>query len=457
MAFTPETGIPVLTVFLQGLLSFFSPCVLPLIPLYLGYLSGNAESEEGDRGTRRRTALHTIFFVIGISFAFFVLGMGMSAVGMFFRSRQMMFARIGGMLVILFGLYQLGLFGRPAALERERRLPFRFDKMAMSPVTAFLMGFVFSFAWTPCVGPALSSVLLMAAGAATRGMGLLLIGVYTMGFVIPFLIVGFFGSELLIRIRKQEKLLRYTVKAGGVLLVLMGVMMLTGRMNAVTGYLSSVTQSAEAGSAAESTEAGAETAAGSTEEQTAEAGTERADGKESSAEPNADAESTESAAGESESESSGEEEEQVLIPAHPFSLYDQYGNLHELEQYRGKVVFLNFWATWCPPCRAEMPDIQKLYEKYSGEDSEVVVLGVATPDGNGEGSREEITAFLEENGYTYPVLMDTELTELTYYAVTSFPTTYMLDRNGNFYGYITGAISGSMMQKIVDQTLEAER
>jgi len=199
MGFQPDFNISILTVFAQGLLSFFSPCVLPLIPLYLGYLSGGY-TDEGENFTpkeRVRTLINTLFFVIGIGFAFFVLALGMTAVGSFFGTRKYLLARIGGVIVILFGLYQLGLFGTSKTLNKEKRIHLPLEKMAMSPVTALLMGFVFSFAWTPCVGPTLTSVLLMAASSSSKAAGFLLIGVYTLGFVIPFIAVGIFADGLL--------------------------------------------------------------------------------------------------------------------------------------------------------------------------------------------------------------------------------------------------------------------
>ncbi len=124
-------------------------------------------------------------------------GWGFLHLEAFFKSNQLLFARAGGILVVLFGLYQLGAFGTSNLLGRERRLPFSLDVLAMSPLTALIMGFTFSFAWTPCVGPALASILLMAASASTKTMGFVLIGVYTLGFVLPFLAVGFFTTTVL--------------------------------------------------------------------------------------------------------------------------------------------------------------------------------------------------------------------------------------------------------------------
>ena len=138
------------------------------------------------------------------------------------------------------------------------------------------------------------------------------------------------------------------------------------------------------------------------------------------------------------------------------TLYDQYGQFHRLSDYRGKVVFLNFWATWCPPCRAEMPDIQSLYETYGADDEQVAILAVATPGYNGEGSESEVTAFLEENGYTYPVLMDGTGELMRGYGISAIPTTFMIDANGGVYGYVTGAMSAETMQSIIDQTLQGQ-
>ena len=134
MGFSLDVSVPVLTVFLQGLLSFFSPCVLPLIPLYISYLSGGTQTVGKDGKIyfkRRKVMLNTLCFVIGISFAFFLLGLGVSAIGTFFKSNQLLFARIGGILVVLFGLYQLGVLGTSRILGQERRLPFKLDVLAM--------------------------------------------------------------------------------------------------------------------------------------------------------------------------------------------------------------------------------------------------------------------------------------------------------------------------------------
>ncbi len=443
MGFTIETGISAITVFMQGILSFFSPCVLPLVPLYLGYLSGGLGAEGQAPGSEKsggnpdasaggmRLFIRVLFFAVGISAAFFILGLGASAAGTFFKEQRMLFARIGGILVVLFGLYQLGVFGNSRLLGEEHRIPFHLEKMTMSPLTALLMGFTFSFAWTPCVGPALTSVLLMAGSASTSVKGFLLIGVYTLGFILPFLAAGIFTARLLGFFRRHLNVVRYTVKVGGILMVVMGLLMFTGTMNDITGYLSTVQETADAGNAG---------SGGS--------GTSTGQGSSSRQEENA-AEKDEDASEESSSEKT---------PAYAFELTDQYGNTHTLSDYEGKVIFLNFWGTWCPPCRAEMPDIQKLYEEYleEGENAEVVILGVAAPNMGQEGTEDEIRQFMDENGYTYPVLMDTAYEMFNWYGIASFPTTFMIDREGNVFGYVTGQMSEDIMRSIIRQTLEGE-
>lgn len=428
MGFSVETSIPVLTVFLQGLLSFFSPCVLPLLPMYISYLSGGGRTvdEEGNVHYRqRKVLLNTAFFVVGISFAFFLLGLGFTAAGQFFRENRLLLGRIGGVLVILFGLYQLGIFGSSKLLNREARLPFRLDKAAMNPLVALVLGFTFSFAWTPCVGPTLASVLLMAT-SAEAAEGFLLIGVYTLGFVLPFLAVGLFTGTLLELFRKHRNVVKYTVKIGGALMVFMGVMMVTGWMNSFTSYLSSF---------------------GGTETSSVSSTVEEDSGAGSSA-------LEETASSQQESASAADRE---TVPAPDFTLEDQFGNSHTLSDYKGKTVFLNFWGTWCPPCRNEMPEIQELYEEYGENTGDVIFLGVSHPNMGNEGSQEEIAAFMEENGYTYPTLMDTGGGNTFYqYYISAFPTTFMIDTEGNVYGYASGQLTKDIMKDIIQQTIDSQ-
>ena len=432
MGFDIGVSVSAFTVFLQGIVSFFSPCVLPLVPLYIGYLAGGTRTVEEDgtvRYGRGKVLLNTLFFVIGISFAFFLLGFGVTAAGQVLSENRTLFARIGGILIILLGLWQLGIFGSSRLLSQEHRLPFRLDRFAMNPLVALLLGFTFSFAWTPCVGPALASVLLMASSAASTASGFVLIGIYTLGFVLPFLAVGLFTTTVLDFFRTHAKVVKYTVKVGGALLVLMGVMMFTGWMNGVTGYLSqfgaSTTQPAASSSVAAAPSAPQATVA-------------------------------------PEASSANSADSAAPVPAPDFTLVDQNGETHTLSDYKGKVVFLNFWATWCPPCKDEMPDIEALYEDQGLNAGDVVVLGIANPKtdeypNNSDGTVQDVTDFLSQNGYTYPVVMDTTGEMFSAYGITAFPTTFMIDKDGNIFGYVRGGVTRDIMDSIVQQTLSGKR
>ena len=425
IGFSIETSVSAVTVFLQGALSFFSPCVLPLVPLYVSYLAGGA-AVVGEDGIRRyprgKIFLNTLFFVAGISFAFFLLGLGLTALGAFFHDYQVWFARISGVIILLFGLYQLGLGKRAMLLEQERRLPFRLDKLAMNPAVALVMGFTFSFAWTPCVGPTLSSVLLMASSAESSAAGFLLIGVYTLGFVLPFLAVGLFTGAVLDFFKAHQSVVRYTVKIGAVLLIVMGILTLTGATNGLSADLAAVS--------------------GTTAQQ----------------EPAAPQDGTASGGAQEDAGGAQEESGEIpVIPAPDFTLTDQYGETHTLSDYQGQTVFLNFWATWCGPCKMEMPDIQALYEEWDENAGDLVVLGVAGPGIGQEGSAEDIAAFLEENGYTYPVVMDDTGMLFYQYGISAYPTTFMIDPEGNVFGYVQGAVSREIMDDIVEQTMTGQR
>ena len=426
MTVQPQDLILILTVFLQGALSFFSPCVLPVVPLYLGYLAAGAKEKSG---RRRRILINTLFFVLGISFAFFLLGLGFSAVGRFFSGNRALFARLGGILVILLGVYQLGIFGSSTALSQERRLPLRIDRLAMGPLPALLLGFVFSFAWTPCVGPALTGVLLLASSASNTAAGFGLIGVYTLGFVLPFLAVGLFTDRLLALFQRHQKAMRITVRAGGVLLILIGVMMFTGWMNGITGYLSSFGGTGTANSSVSSSTV----VSGEVEKKEENSATSEGSASQSAADN--------------------------LPDAPDFTLTDQFGNTHTLSDYKGKVVFLNFWATWCGPCQKEMPEIQELYEDHGGNTEDLIVLAVANPRSEeysgADVTQPEIEQFLSENGYTYPVVMDLTGEVFADYGISAFPTTFMITREGKVLGYLPGQMSREIMDEIVTAAFES--
>lgn len=420
MHLTPEVSVSALTVFLQGLISFFSPCVLPILPLYFGYLSGSASPDsdplDADKDMQKGLLIaNTFFFVVGISSAFFLLALGFTAFGRFFDQHSGLISKIGGVIVMLFGCYQLGIFGDSMLLSRERKFHLDPEKLSASPLTAALMGFTFSFGWTPCVGPALTSALLMASSSENAVTGLLLVLLYTLGFTLPFLLISFFAEKAMAFFAGKGRMLTTIQKVGGLLMVIMGVLMFIGWFSAAPAADPSASTTAEP-----QTDGGYAV----------------------SSDPN-----TETA--EPEMDDSGE---RAKIKAPAIDLVDSDGNPVSLDDYLGKTVFLNFWATWCGPCKNEMPDIQKLYEDYGYNEKDVAVIAVAHPDYYREGTQEHIQAYLDEQGYTYPVFFDKSAGSISAYSIGSFPTTYMIDDEGYVYGYVSGAVSYETMAEIITMT-----
>lgn len=389
-------------VFIEGLVSFLSPCVLPILPVYLAMLSQNTDNEGQAKRNRKTLLINTLLFVLGISTTFLILGTGVGFIRPFLMSNKNVFLGLGGLLIIGMGLFYMDLL-KIDELQREKRMHYQVKKM--NPLAAYILGFTFSFGWTPCIGPMLASVLVVASTSSNALTGYLLIGVYTLGFVVPFLLLAVFAEkmiELLERVKSKGLSIK---RIGGMLLVLTGLVFL---MNGLTGPKEVITKP------------------------TNEKMQEQSSSKE-----------------EQSNEEAEVDEEAVLAP--DFILEDQYGNTHKLGDYQGKTVFLNFWATWCPPCKKEMPDIEKLYEEYGLNEDEVIVLGVAMPNIGREGSKEDIIEFLEDEGYTFPVVFD-ESAELMYnYQITAFPTTFIINPKGEVALYVPGAMDLSTMKELVEK------
>ncbi|MBM4371748.1 MAG: cytochrome c biogenesis protein/thioredoxin [Deltaproteobacteria bacterium] len=220
------------TIFVAGLLTFASPCVLPLIPIYLGVLlGGSLEDLQGMEAAARargrwRLLLNGVLFVAGFSVVFILLGLSVSTLGGFLARNRLLFQQLGGLLVFVFGLKLLGLL-RVEALERERRFAFRVGR-GIGPGGAFLMGLTFAFGWTPCIGPVLGAVLTFTATAASDALqGGWLLLVYALGIGLPLLLLAALaqpGVRLLERVKRHIPRLE---KATGALLVAMAVLMVT--------------------------------------------------------------------------------------------------------------------------------------------------------------------------------------------------------------------------------------
>ena len=216
-----------ITVLLEGLLSFSSPCVLPLIPAYLTYLAGqSADDMLKGNGKNRSVIINSIGFIFGFSIIFILLGAAATSLGRFLRMYQGLIIKISGVAIIIFGLFHSGLFSIPF-LNYEKRL--NINPKSAGFFHAILMGMAFSIGWTPCVGPVLASVLIMAGNAQTISKGILLLALYSLGIGIPFFIMSIAIKYIWEHIRGLYKYMDTIKIISGVILIIIGFMMFIGR------------------------------------------------------------------------------------------------------------------------------------------------------------------------------------------------------------------------------------
>ena len=378
-------------VFLEGVLSFLSPCVIPILPIYLAILSNSRNDKNINHQKKRNKRVlltNTLLFVFGISTTFFLLGTGIGIFRTFLTEYKRYLLIGGGIFIILMGLFYVGDIKIPF-LQKEKRIQLKTKQM--NPIIAYLLGLTFSFGWTPCIGPMLASVLVLASTNRNVLTGNLLIGVYTLGFIIPFLIVAAFSDNML-KLLDKVKLKSAKLKTfGGYIILLMGLLVLINGITTPKFIRPAYAQG---------------------------------------------------------SNSTGES---GVIMAPDFTLVDQYGTIHTLSDYKGKTVFLNFWATWCPPCKREMPHIEDIYKEYGSNKEDVIILGVAFPNEGGEKSKQGIIEFLENKNYTFPVVFDESSNLSYYYNISVYPTTFIINPEGGIEGYLQGAMRKDDMRSIIDR------
>ena len=387
--------------FAEGFITFISPCMLPMLPLYLTYFAGN------ESGSSRRTLKNAIGFVLGFSIIFIAMGAFAGTLGAFLSNYHTLISILGGILIILFGLNFLGilhisLFDKNGA---------SFEHTNMGFFSSMLFGIVFSVSWTPCISAFLGSALLMASteGSALKGTILLLL--YSLGLGIPFILSALFIN----RLKNTFQFIKnhYTIinKIAGILLLCVGIYMTaSGIMN----YQPSNTNNQTIPSVTEA---------------------EKAHEEQGSTNTNA---------------SENSEEAAKVIPAPDFAVVDATGNEVTLSSLFGKPIVLNFWASWCPPCKSEMPDFNEVYKELGDE---VTFVMVDMTDGMRE-TQEQASAFIEEQGFSFPVYYDINQEAANSYRVYSLPTTYFIDKNGTVVTGAQGAINKELLEKGISMIVE---
>jgi cytochrome c-type biogenesis protein len=233
-----NTDVSLIAAFAAGFLSFVSPCVLPLIPGYISFVSGvSVEEMRADAApatSRLQVFITSLAFVIGFSLVFVALGASATAIGKFMFAKLPLLSRIAGVVLIVFGLHTMGVF-KLAFLETEKRV--HTQRKPAGPLGAMLVGIAFAFGWTPCIGPILGGILAIAGSRNTVGEGITLLAVYSLGLGIPFLLTSlainqFFGAAK--RIRRHYHAIEL---ASGALLVAIGLLIVTGQLTLIVRFL----------------------------------------------------------------------------------------------------------------------------------------------------------------------------------------------------------------------------
>ena len=235
-----DPSIPI--VFLAGLISFFAPCFVPLLPVYVSTLTGLSVQQLQQAKTKSsewRILWSSALFILGFSFVFVALGLSASAIGRFFISNRILFSQLSGLVLIVFGLFMLGILRSTPLGSRQFGITVPKSLIRFHFLGPIFMGITFGFAWTPCVGPILGSVLTLAANSASLQEGVKLLLVYSLGISLPFLLVSLFMHRALSWINRVRGFLGILAILGGVFTILLGVLLLLGQYITIVGPITS--------------------------------------------------------------------------------------------------------------------------------------------------------------------------------------------------------------------------
>ncbi len=225
--------ISILLAFSAGLLSFLSPCVLPLVPAYISYLTGSSIEELKNDKAKLFTLYKSFGFVLGFSIIFILMGVSITSLGQLLITHKDLFRKIGGALIVLFGLHTIGVF-KVKLFYREKKFLY-FDKIK-GPFSSVIMGMAFAAGWTPCIGPILSSILIYATSMDSIGKGVLLLMMYSLGLAVPFILTAMAIENFTKQFKKFSKYLPVISTISGVLMIIMGIMIFMNKLAILSQY-----------------------------------------------------------------------------------------------------------------------------------------------------------------------------------------------------------------------------
>jgi cytochrome c-type biogenesis protein len=474
--------------FLAGLISFLSPCVLPLVPGYVSLISGAGldELQTSHGQLKRRVMVNSLAFILGFSLVFIALGAAATEVGQALGQYKAVLAREAGVLIILFGLHMTGLVTIKALYSDVRLHSVKGDSTVWG---SFAVGFAFAFGWTPCVGPILSVILGFASAEGSALKGVLLLAVYSLGLAMPFLLTSL-GIGAFLKFYSRFKRYMHAVEIfSGVVLIGLGELLVFDRFTLISSSLAFLgkfevwlegavlhdlpvaitllvmvllalyfvfrpARGASAEVPSETPAANPAQLAGEIDATDA-AQTVVVPDKRSARNPLALVVVALVAAamlyfGVHAARSEGEGPPPILgktTPAPDFTLESLDGQSVTLSGLRGKAVLLNFWATWCGPCKIETPWLVELQNQYGNQGLQIV--GVAMDDSG----KDEIEKFAKDMGMNYPVLIGKESVGDAYGGVPALPESFFIGRDGKIVDRIIGLEGRGEIEDAVKKAL----
>lgn len=421
--------IGLFTALIAGVISFASPCVLPIVPGYLSFITGlglsDLTSSENRSSVLRIAFQNSMLFVVGFSLIFVLLGASATAVGNLLREHLDLLGKISGIVIIVLGLHMVGLVKIPFLLYEKK---VQAGAKAPGTIRSFLAGVFFAFGWTPCIGPILAGILAIAASRDTATQGMILLGVYSLGLGVPFILSALFLNKFFSAFSKLKSHVHKVEVAGGVILVGIGALIVTNNLGFVSQKLAFLNPEALL---VNEVPAG-ETVGGSESVETS---------------PAPAFNKHRVAAGQDQA---GEESDKELKAAYgkfDFTLETLNGKAIRLSDFGGNVVLVNFWAPWCGPCKQEMPGFTKLFEKY--KDRGFVIIGVAV-----QTTIEDIKDYLAREPVSYLIGMKDEVGEQ--YGIFGLPDSYLFAADGSLHKRFFGYTAEEKLEKELQTVLEKQ-
>jgi len=381
-----------------GILSFFSPCVFPIIPVYMTFFAGVSINEiKNSTGIKRRVILKSAIFVLGFSLAFSILGASSAAVGNFLRTFKREIMTLAGIIILIFGLHLIGIIRIPFLLEEKRldvsKLSRKFPEFAFP----FIAGFLFAFGWTPCIGPILAGILSIAANSENVIEGIMLLFVFSLGIGIPFITSAILISGLISYMQKVRKIFRTVEIASGVLLILLSPIFIFNKLDLIRINFKSLEEVLNI--------------------DITKINSHKLNNKDGV-------------------------KKGIDVITRFIEKIDQVKPINNITTKKTDFIIVNFWATYCPPCKKEIPSFNLAVKKFE----ELTIIGISV-----DNKPEDIKNFeYEIGGIEFPVFLLKDIVDEGKFETYSLPESYFFYK-GEYIGKISGIVEFEEIEKFLNK------